>query len=244
MPLRIVFALSLLACLAGCATAPQQVSRTPDAYFKEGEDLFQKKKYEDAIAQLKKVKESGTAPPALAAMTDLKIADAQYANKGYIEAAASYESFRKFHPNNEQAPYALFRLGLCYYNQITGIDTEQVPVTTAITTFESFLKLYPTSPYVAEAREKLADCYIKQVQYEIYIGRFYYRFSKYQAAIKRLEECIARYPQSPVLDEAFLYLEKAYLKNGEKEKAQEAFNRLFFRFPTSKYVKEAEKALK
>jgi outer membrane protein assembly factor BamD len=177
-------------------------------------------------------------------MIDLKIADAQFANKNYIEAGTSYESFRKFHPNNANAPYALFRLGLCNYNQITGIDTDQTPVTNAFETFESFLRQYPSSEYAAEAREKLADCVIKQVQYEIYIGRFYLHFGKYKAAAKRLEECLDRYPQSPILDEALFYLEKAYFSNNEKEKGKVTYNRLLFRFPTSKYLKEAGKYLK
>jgi outer membrane protein assembly factor BamD len=239
MPFRIVFFCCLLALLAGCATTAP-VNKPVETYFKQGEDLYQKKKYEDAVAQWKKAKESGSISPTLNAMADLRIADAQYENKSYIEAGAAYESFSKFHPNNPNAPYSLFRLALCYYNQITGIDTDQTPVTNAVLTLTSFLKQYPASEYAPEAREKLADCVIKQVQYEIYIGRFYLRFGKYQSSAKRLEECLARYPQAPNLDEALLYLEKAYFLRGEKEKGHLTFNRLLLRFPTSKHLKEAE----
>lgn len=242
MPFRSLFFCCLFALLAGCATTAP-VNKPVETYFKQGEESYQKKKYEDAIAQWKKAKESGGISTTLNAMTDLRIADAQFENKSYIEAGAAYESFRKFHPTNPNAPYALFRLALCNYYQIAGIDTEQTPVNNAVATFESFLKQYPSSEYAPEAREKLADCVIKQVRYEIYIGRFYLRFGKYQASAKRLEECLARYPQSPILDEAFLYLEKAYFFSGEKEKGRLTFNRLLLRFPTSKYMKEAEKYL-
>lgn len=243
MPLRIVFFCCLLALLAGCATTAP-VSKPVESYLKQGEDLYQKKKYEDAIAEWKRAKESGRISPALNAMADLRIADAQFENKSYIEAGAAYESFRKFHPNHPSAPYALFRLALCNYNQITGIDTDQTPVTNAVASFQGFLKQYPNSEFAPEAREKLTDCFIKQVQYEVYIGRFYFRFSKYPAAIKRLEECLARYPQAPNLDEALFYLEKAYFYNGEKEKGRLTFDRLQLRFPTSKHLKEAENILK
>jgi outer membrane protein assembly factor BamD len=177
-------------------------------------------------------------------MADLRIADAQFENKNYIEAGASYESFSKFHPSNPNVTYALFRLALCNYNQITGIDTDQTPVTNAVAMFERFLKQYPTSEYAPEARERLADCVIKQVQHEIYIGRFYLRFGNYQSSAKRLEECLARYPQASNLDEALFYLEKAYFLCAEKEKGRLTFNRLQLRFPTSKYLKEAENLLK
>lgn len=239
-----IIASFLLACLAGCATSPPPAAKSADSYLMKGDELFRQKKYEDAIAQWKRVKESGVISPEVSAMADLRTADAQFELQSYIEAGASYESFRKFHPNNIKAPYALLRIALCYYNQITGIDRDQTPVNNATTTFESFLKLYPTSEYAGEARVKLADCTNKQAQYETYIGRFYYRFGKYRAATKRLEECIARYPEASILDESFFYLEKAYLKSGEKDKARETFNRLVFRFPTSKYLKEAEKDLK
>ena len=243
MPFRIILHCLLLAFLAGCTTT-KPVNKSADTYFREGEDLYKKKNYEESVTQLKKVKEYGASNPALNAMVDLKIADAQFEGKNYIEAAASYESFRKFHPKSDKVPYALYRIGLCNYNQMTGIDTDQTPVNNTVTMFENFLKEYPSSEYAADARAKLADCINKQVQHELYIGRFYYRFGKYQAAIKRLEECIAMYPQSPVLDEAFFYLEKAYFLTGEKAKGRETFNRLFIKFPTSKYTKEANNYMK
>jgi outer membrane protein assembly factor BamD len=243
MPLRIVLCICFLAFLAGCVTTGD-ANKSTATYFESGEEHFRNKDYEESIAQWKKLKENSSASPQLSAIADLKIADAQFEMKNFIEAAASYESFRKFHPDNDKAPYALFRQALCSYNQIGKIDTEQTPVTNAITLLEIFLREYPSSEHAAEAREKLADCVTKQAQYEIYIGRFYYRFGKYSAAIKRLEECVARYPGSPATDEAFLYLEKAYFQNGEKERGKEAFNRLFIKFPTSKYIEEASSYMK
>jgi outer membrane protein assembly factor BamD len=231
-----------LILLAGCATT-KPAATTPEAQFKEGETLYAARHYEDAIAQWKKVKE-GNAPPELTTRAELKIADAQFANKSYIEAAAAYEDFRKLHPTNEKTPYALYRLGLCYYNQISGIDTEQTPVKNAVTMFESFLKQYPTSEYAADARLKLEDCRDKQLQYEIYVGRFYLRTEKYQAAIKRLEEALAQFPKAQRHDETLFCLGEAYLRKGDPKKGEEVFARLFTEFPSSKYVMEAKKLLK
>ncbi len=242
MPFRTIVCICLLTLLAGCATT-QHAATTPEAQFKEGESLYEARHYEDAIAQWKKVKE-GNALPELTARAELKIADAQFANKNYIEAAAAYEDFRKLHPTNEKAPYALYRLGLCYYNQISGIDTEQTPVKNAVTMFESFLSQHPASEYAADARAKLEDCRDKQLQYEIYVGRFYIRTEKYQAAIKRLEEALAQFPKAPRHDETLFCLGEAYLRNGDKKKGEEVFTRLFTEFPTSKYVVEARKLLK
>jgi outer membrane protein assembly factor BamD len=236
---RFVF-FCLLAFLAGCATTP--VTKSADEYFKEGEEHYQAKNYEEAVASWKKVKESDSSPE-LSTKAELKIADAQFDNKNFIEAAAAYEDFRKFHPSHEKAPYALYRLGLCYYNQIAEIDTDQTPVKNAVAVFEKFLDQYPSSEHAAEVREKMAECITKQVRYEIYVGNFYLRTEKYGAAIKRLEECLARYPKSPILDEALLYLGKAYLESGAKAKGRETFDRLFKDFPESRFGGEARKLL-
>jgi outer membrane protein assembly factor BamD len=239
MPFRTVIFACLLACLAGCATfmpsaTPPPVT-TPEAMLKEGERLYAKKKYEDAIAQWKKVKESDSAAE-LSTQAELRIGDAQFANNNYIEAAATYENFRKLHPSHEKAAYSLYRLGLCYFHQIDGIDTEQTPVKNTVTVCETFLSLYPASEFAADVRSKLETCRIKQLQYEIYIARFYFRTEKYPAAIKRLELALVKFPKSPLNDETLFCLGQAFLKNGEKAKGEQALARLFTEFPASKYV--------
>jgi outer membrane protein assembly factor BamD len=240
MLLRLL-SLSLLLFLAACATKKPLENR-PDVLFREGETFFANRQYEDAIAQWKRVKESYTSPE-LSTLAELKIADAQFDNKSYIEAAAAYDEFRKLHPTHEKADYALYRLGISHYLQISGIDTDQTPVKNAVLYFEEFLNKYPKSEYAAEVKDKLEVCVMKQLQYEIYVGRFYYRAEKFPAAIKRLEEALVRFPKNPLHDETYYLLGSAYLRNGNQEKARAAFNRLQSDFPTSKYVDEARKVL-
>lgn len=236
---RLALALSAFLLLAaGCATSTAPVSRTPENMAKEAEDFFNSHRYEDAIAQWRKVKESYVSPD-LTASAELHIADAQFANGSYIEAAASYEDFRKLHPNHEKSAYALYRQGLSNFMQINGFDTDQTPVNNSVTLFESFLRLYPQSEYAAEVRNKLEACRMYQVRYQIYIGRFYLRTDKYAAAIGRLEDALKKFPGSPYHDETLYYLGKAYILSGDKNKGREEFQRLFNEYRASKYVNEA-----
>jgi len=236
----LVLAAMTAALLQGCATT--KLSGPPDVMFKEGEESFKKGNYEDAIAQWKKVKESYQSPE-LSARAEINIADAYFLNKDYIEAAAAYEDFRKLHPNHEKVAYALYRLGLCYYKQITGIDTDQTPVKSAVNLLDSFLRQYPKSEYTAEVRALLDECMMKQVQYEIYVGRFYLRTDKYAAAIKRLEEALVKYPKSAFHDETLFYLGKAYFHSGDKVKGKATFNRLANEFASSKFLAEAKQVV-
>lgn len=236
------FLLLLALAAAGCATTPDSVSRNPEAMAKAAEEFQSSGRNEDAIAQWRKVRES-YASPELTALAEIKIADAQFDEKNYIEAAASYEEFRKLHPNHEKAPYALYRQGLSHYEQITGIDTDQTPVANTITLFESFLRIYPSSEHSEEVRNKLEVCRMKQVEHEVYVGRFYYRTDRYGAAVKRLEAALKKYPRSPVHDETLFYLGSSYIRSGDKAKGRDAFQKLFTEYQTSKYVNEARKFL-
>ena len=240
--LRLVVIL-FIAGLVACATTDKSATKTPEAALKDAEALSARGRYDDAIAQWKKVKDSYRSPE-LTAMAELKIADAYFAKESYIESAAAYEDFRKLHPKSDKAPYALYRLALSYYNQVEKIDTDQTPVKNAVTTLESFLKYYPQSEYAQDARDKLTICRFKMAQYELYVGRFYYRTDKYVSAVGRFEGLLKNYPAFPGNDETLYYLGASYLRIGELEKGREALNRLMKEYPASRYVEQARKQLK
>jgi outer membrane protein assembly factor BamD len=230
--------LGLSTALAACSSTPPVKSAAE--YFNEGEQAYSERNYEDAIASWKKVKESYFSPE-LTTRAELGIADAMYDNGSFIEAAAEYENFRKLHPKHEKAPYALFRLSMCNFQQITGIDTDQNPVNNSVTLFKSFLETYPDSPLVKDVQEKLAEAKVMQLKHEIYVGRFYLRTEKYIAAINRLQEALNRFPASPLHDETLLYLGQAYILSGETAKGRDVFNRLYADYAASPFIIDAKK---
>ncbi len=236
------FTLALLLALAAGCSSDSSIKRPPETYFSEGQKLNAKGKYEEAREKWKKVKDSFSSP-ILSTAAELMIADAQFNDKKYIEAAASYEDFRKLHPDNEKAPYALYRIGLSHFKQFEKIDTDQTPLKSSVSSFESFLKEYPDSPLAGKVRDHLRQCRLKQSEYEIYVGRFYFRTGKYVSAIGRLKGELDTFPDSPVNDESLYYLGKAYMETGDMEKAKESFERLLKNYKTGKFSKEAGELL-
>ncbi|QEM69205.1 outer membrane protein assembly factor BamD [Geobacter sp. FeAm09] len=235
----IAFCTLAASLLPGCATTP--ANKSPDELYQDGEQAFQRRKYENAITNWKKVKESYKSPE-LSAKAEIGIADAYFLNRDYIEAAAAYEDFRKLHPKHERADYALFRQALSYFNQINRIDTDQTPVKNALAVFDSYVKLYPGGAHVQEAQERIRDCRDKQLQYEIYVGRFYLRTEKYPAAVARFEEALKTFSGLQRNDELLYYLGTAYRGAGQQEKSREAFDRLVREFPGSTFAAGIPKA--
>jgi outer membrane protein assembly factor BamD len=239
---RIAAGLCILAFAASCA-ANKDIKTPAETYYKQGEKLYTKKKYDQAAEKWRKVKEANTSP-LLKTLVELKVADALFKDGSYLEAAAEYENFRKLHPKHSKAPYALFMLGLCNFHQVEKTDTDQTPAKNAVTVFETFLKEYPDTDLAKQAREKLNECKSKQASYEIYVGRYYYRTDRYGAAILRFKDALEKYPGAPVNDEALFLLGNSYLRTGEKEKALEALNRVVTDYPKSAFAAKAKDILK
>ncbi len=238
---RAALALSVFLLSSSCAS-DSGLNVPAETNYLQGEKLYAREKYEKAAETWRKVKEGNTSP-LLRTVAELRVADALFQDGNYIEAAAEYENFRKLHPKNPKAPYALYMLGVSNYNQVEKIDIDQTPLKNAVTVFETFLQEYPNTEMAKKAREKLAECRAKQAAHEIYVGRFYYRTDKYVAAIGRFKEAVERYPGAPVNDEALYLMGDSYLRTGEKGKGRETMARLVKEYPESRFVKKAKKVL-
>jgi len=239
---RLAAALCIMALASSCSLFRKEVKVPPETLFKEGEKLYARKKYSAASEKWRTVKEKTTSP-LLRTAVEIRLADALFYDEQYIEAAAEYENFRKLHPKNSKAPYALYMYGLSNFKQAEKLDTDQTPVRNAVNIFESFLKEYPDSALAKEVREKLAECRTRQAANEIYVGRFYFRTDRYAAAIGRFREAVEKYPGAPVNDEALFLLGSSYLRTGKTDLAKDALNRLVKEYPKSAFSDQAKKLL-
>lgn len=235
---RLLFSAALLLLAAACA--PSKVPPAPSAehYLQEGESYFEKGLYQDAIASWEKVRETFYSPE-LNVLAEMKIAEAHFLAGDYVEAAAAYEDFLKQHPDHERTPQILYQLGMSYYNQVLSPDRDQTATHSALATFESLLKRFPEDPSKEEVEVLAARCRNLLAEHELYVGRFYLRAGKYQAAINRLQGIFTLYPSYDSRDKAYFYLGQAYFENGDKQLAIDAFNTLSREFPSSEYISKA-----
>ena len=228
--------------LAACVKTVVPPPKTGEAYFREGETLFDEGRYEDAIAEWEKVRETYQSAE-LMTVADFRIAEAHYLAGNTLDASLAFAQFLEQHPQHKLARDAMFLLGLSYYEESLSPDRDQTATRNAISTFTSFLQRYPSDTRAAEAEEVVTACRDKLASHELYVGTYYFRTKSYAAAIGRLASIPADYPDFERLDRVLLMLGQAHLRAGNRTDGVAAFNQLYERFPGSKAVTKAQEFL-
>jgi outer membrane protein assembly factor BamD len=160
----------------------------------------------------------------LSILAELGIADSYFSDKEYVEAENAYRDFITLYPTNENVPYAHYQTGMCHYLQIGAIDRDQTETIKARREFERLVARYPQSKFSTLAEQMVRECKSKLAEHEFYVGNFYFKQKKYEAALKRFE-AIARDYAGVGLDlkvEAYILETKTRLAEDRKtEKLKE-----------------------
>ena len=226
-PMKKIITFLLFVLLAACAKEPPF---DPVEKFKDAEDKMQRFKYEDARKAYQEIQEK--APDrSYDADIMLRIADTYFGDEKYAEAQVEYQAFLNFHPVHRDSSYAQFQVGMCSLNELTTIDRDPAITRTALREFRSVLEKYPGSPYEEEAKKHVADCLGRLAEYELYVGRFYYKKGSYPAAIGRLEKLLKDYPGQVAEKEGLYYLGLSHQEMGNRDKAIIAFETLAAKYP-------------
>ncbi|TAL09855.1 MAG: outer membrane protein assembly factor BamD [Nitrospirae bacterium] len=225
-PYKFLALLLVIGLLAGCSSASKA---KPDA--------TAKKPVTDADEQVLKSDplERNYDPHVI-----MKRAEAFFEKEDYAEAAVEYQHFLDLHRSHMLAPYAQYRLGLSHYKQVTTKDRDPEHVRLTGEAMEKLLKDYPGSAYELDAKAKIKEGRSHTAEYELYVGKHYYRQTAYLAALHRFERVVTLYPDSDISAEALYYLAKTYKDLGAPERAVEHLNMLLTQYPKSQIRKEGQ----
>ena len=182
-----------------------------------------------------------------AAMSAVRIADCQYARKRYLEAIDSYQSFVRTHPTHKQVPYALYQVGLGYYEQIPGDffmlppshEKDQAAIRDAERKLAEYVRRFPKDENAGPAQKKLDEVRKRMMAHERYVADFYDNLDRDRAYVGRLEVIRRDYADVGLSDELLLEITQVWTRVGEVEKAKSAADQLAKTFPASPLLKEA-----
>ena len=154
----------------------------------------------------------------LAILAELGIADSFFTDKEFVEAESAYTEFLNMHPTNENIPYVIYQIGVCHYNQKETIDRDQTETIRAKKEFEKLIARFPDSKFSLAAGKLLRECNQDIAEHEFYVGKFYFRQKKYQAALGRFETIALIYPNVGLDYKVEYYIEETKRKIAEEEK--------------------------
>jgi len=236
-------ALSLLFGCGGKGKDVKKIEGDPETLYKQGLARFNKRDYPEALKKFEELKSSFPDSPPYTIWAELKVGDCHFLKKDYVEAIAAYEDFKKIHPTHEEIPYIQYQIGMSYYNQMHTLDRDQTPTKKALSSFEYLIANYPPSLFTEKAKEKIGACKKRLADHEFYIGNFYYKQGRFQAAASRFEGLLEKFPKEPEEDKTLYFLGKSYLELDRWKKAEVAFMKIVTEYPKSPHYREARAIL-
>lgn len=239
--------LILAVSMSGCAWwdsiwgKEPRVRPTPEGLYQRGFEHYKKGDYKKAIEVFSRVRDEYPLNP-VALMAELGIADAYFENEQYVDAAVAYGSFVELHPANPNVPYAMYQLGMCHYHQMQTVDRDQTETQKARKEFERLIARFPQSKFAIMAEKNLREVKQRLAEHEFYVGEFYYRTKKYDAALKRFELIQRDYAGLGLDYKTARFIEETKLRMREEQdrKAKEAQKAEAAR--KAREAKEAKKA--
>jgi outer membrane protein assembly factor BamD len=187
------FMVLLATALAGCSGKTYE--KSPQQLINEGVNAYRDGDYSDAAEAFSRLKQRFPYSR-FSLLAEIRLADAQYRNGKYKEAAYAYADFIRLHPRNQAVPYALYQLGMCWYNRISTPDRDQSGTRKAARAFARLIKTFPRSMFAARAKAKLDMCLFNLAAHEFIVGNYYYDTGQYKAALARFIYLVKHYPDT------------------------------------------------
>jgi outer membrane protein assembly factor BamD len=226
-----ILSILFLVLLAACAAKEPPFDAV--AVFREAEDSMRAENFDKARKGYQQIQEKSP-DKSYDAVLMLRVADTYYGEEKYSEAIVEYQAFLNYHPVNKFAAYAQYQIAMSNYMDLTTIDRDPAPDYAVVKEMRKLLEKYPKSGYEDQARKYIAICQDRLADYELYVGRFYYKKDSYKAAAGRLEKLLKDYPGSSAEKDALYYAGLSYSELGEKDLARSRFETLAQKYPAMK----------
>lgn len=193
----------------------------------EAESLYREGQYSEAAEYFQQLKDRHPYSR-YALLADLRVGDAYFKADRYEEAILAYDDFIRLHPKNEAVPYAIYKMGMVYHKQMLTPDRDPTQARKASETFDRLIKQHPKSEWAQKALPRWQEAIERLAGHDLFVGKFYYRTKRYQAAIGRFKRVLTVYPDVGLYGEALQGIElseKALAKlpaGGQKEEVYDA----------------------
>ena len=191
------------------------------------------------------------------------LAMAQYCNRDYEAASATFKKYISRDPRGIYAESAAFYVGQTLYEESPEPRLDQSPTIGAMNAYQQFLDLYPDSKLRPAAQERLYELQDKLVQKELLSAELYYNLggyfgninkndeSNYTSCIITAQNALKQYPYSKWREEFAVLIMKSKFQLAENSTLEKRLDRyrdaedecygFLNEYPDSKNISLAEK---
>lgn len=173
----------------------------------------------------------------------LKVGQAQYQNKQYAEAIASFQDFQRMHPTNANLALTEHYTALAYMDQMGREDRDQRAAENAQIHFQTVIERYPESPFTSEARQKLKECRERLAAHELDIAKFYLIWTNPLGAEARLRRLLENYPDTDTSGAALVHFGRYFRRRGDLARSAMAYAAVVSQYPSNPDLGEARTSL-
>ena len=202
-----------------CTKLPSDfdANSSPDDIIKTAQEAYNKKDYARAAEIYLKVEEFY--PYSDISRNSLVNAIRSF-HKGskFNELRTTSRKYLDLYPNDNNAAYAKYMVGMSYFEQIIDVERDQGATRDSIREFSELITLYPKSKYTLKAKENILIAKNQLAGQEVAVGRYYLKRNNPISAIKRFKTVINEHKNTPYYPEAIFRSIEAYVMLGINNK--------------------------
>lgn len=217
--------------------------------YQKGMNQFESDDYNKAAEIFEVVTRSGRGTN-FAKDAQYYLAESYFNARRYILAAAEYERFSNYYPQDERRQEVDYKHALSVYEQSPRYRLDQTQTRKAIELFQLYISKYPNSEFISEASDRITELRSKLARKIFESAEFYARTDMFKAATIYYDQVIDQYPESKWTELALVkkietfvryadnsIVERQEERYGEAIAAYETFLQLF---PNSEYRQQVE----
>ncbi len=219
---------------AGCAAtteSPKTLTYTEDARraYEEALKSFKAKDWEGARALFQEVKNKFP-QSRYARLSELRIADIDFAQEKYTDAIGAYRAFAQTYRTDREAEYARYRLSKALFFDISDTflqppaeERDQAVTLDAHRELRAFLRAYPKTRWRKDVEYMLEVVTGRLVRHELYVARYYRKRDNFDATIARIDYALKTFPNSGLDPEALVLKGETLMMMNRKKEAKAVF---------------------
>ena len=246
LPWKIVslwFTLGLMSLFASCSSGGSSHKPLPcREQFELGRQRFEKKKYLQAIEELK-IFIFNCPGSANVDTAQFFLARSYFKQKDYSTAASEFRKLLNSFPTSDFADDAMFMLALSDYEQSPRPELDQTYTLQALEHLQDFKDIYPASPLLPEVEKYIQGCRQKLAEKTYKNGRLYFRLRDYKSSRIYLARVLDEYPDTRWAAQAQFLIAESYRLESQKGEAVSEYQKLIDNYPQGKLSEESRKRI-